>query len=385
MILFHAVFTVAQTEIKRMKRFFGFVLKEFRHIFRDPRTLAILFGLPMVMIILFGYVVSNDIKDIRLAVVDPSRDAVTRQITDKILSSGYFISAGYLEQEKDIEQAFQGDRARLVLLFGSDFEEKLMREKKADVRLVVDAADANSAQLAVNYAEGIIRSWLREQAGEVKLPVQIEAIPRMMYNQELRGVYMFVPGLMALILMLISALMTSVTITREKEFGTMEPLLASPLKPREIIMGKVTPYVFLSFINAITIITLGILVFGVPLRGSVILLLAESMLYITLALSLGVFISSLARSQQIAMVISMVGLMLPTILLSGFIFPIDNMPEILQAFSTIMPARWFIVIVKNIMLKGTGLAFVWKETLILLAMTLFFIIAAVRKFKTRLE
>ena len=368
-----------------MKRFFGFVLKEFRHIFRDPRTLAILFGLPMVMIILFGYVVSNDIKDIRLAIVDPSRDAVTRQVTDKILSSGYFISAGYLEQEKDIEEAFQSDRARLVLLFGSDFEETLMRENRADIRLVVDAADANSAQLAVNYAEGIIRTWLREQAGEGKLPVQIEAIPRMMYNQELRGVYMFVPGLMALILMLISALMTSVTITREKEFGTMEPLLASPLKPREIIMGKVTPYVFLSFINAVTIITLGILVFGVPLRGSVALLLAESMLYITLALSLGVFISSLARSQQIAMVISMVGLMLPTILLSGFIFPIDNMPEILQVFSAIMPARWFIVIVKNIMLKGTGLAFVWKETLILLAMTLFFIIAAVRKFKTRLE
>ncbi len=368
-----------------MKRFFGFVLKEFRHIFRDPRTLVILFGLPIVMIILFGYVVSNDLKDIRLAIVDPSRDAMTRQITDKLLSSGYFISAGYLEREKDIEEAFQGDQARLVLLFGSDFEKRVIREKRADIRLVVDAADANSAQLAVNYAEGIIRSWLKEQAGEGKVPLQIQAIPRMMYNQEMRGVYMFVPGLMALILMLISALMTSVTITREKELGTMEPLLASPLKPREIILGKVTPYVFLSVVNAVTIIALGILVFNVPQRGSVSLLLGESMLYITLALSLGVFISSLAKSQQIAMVISLLGLMLPTILLSGFIFPVDNMPEILQVFSTIMPARWFIVIVKNIMLKGTGFAFVWKETLILLAMTLFFIVAAVMKFKTRLE
>jgi ABC-2 type transport system permease protein len=190
---------------------------------------------------------------------------------------------------------------------------------------------------------------------------------------------------MALILMLISALMTSVTITREKEFGTMELLLASPLKPREIILGKVTPYVLLSFTNAMTIVLLGFLVFHVPVRGSLWLLMLECMLYISLALSLGVLISIKAKSQQMAMFMSMLGLMLPTILLSGFIFPIDNMPEILQWVSTIMPARWFIVIVKNIMLKGTGMAFIWKETLILLGMTLFFILAAVKQFKIRLN
>jgi ABC-2 type transport system permease protein len=213
----------------------------------------------------------------------------------------------------------------------------------------------------------------------------VEAKPRMIYNISLKGVYMFVPGLMAMILMLISTLMTSITITREKELGTMEPLLASPLKPREIILGKVTPYIILSLVNAVSIIVLGILVFKVPVIGSIPLLLAESLLYIALALSLGVFISSISKSQQIAMVISMIGLMLPTILLSGFIFPIENMPEVLQWFSSIMPARWFIVIIKNIMLKGTGFAFVWKETAILAGMTLFFIMAAVIRFKTRLE
>jgi ABC-2 type transport system permease protein len=196
---------------------------------------------------------------------------------------------------------------------------------------------------------------------------------------------MFVPGLMALILMLISALMTSVTITREKEFGTMELLLASPLKPREIILGKVTPYVFLSLVNALTIILLGFLVFKVPVVGSLWLLMLECMLYITLALSLGVLISTSAKTQQVAMFMSMLGLMLPTILLSGFIFPIDNMPLVLQWFSAIMPARWFIVIVKNIMLKGTGFAFIWKETLILLGMTLFLILAAVKRFNIRLK
>jgi ABC-2 type transport system permease protein len=225
----------------------------------------------------------------------------------------------------------------------------------------------------------------QDLGGEVSLPWNVEVKPRMFYNEEMKGVYMFVPGLMALILMLISALMTSVTITREKELGTMELLLASPLKPREIILGKVTPYIFLSFINAMTIILLGFLVFGVPVVGSLWILMLECMLYITLALSLGVLISTAARTQQMAMVFSMLGLMLPTILLSGFIFPIDNMPRILQWFSAIMPARWFVVIVKNIMLKGTGFAFIWKETLILMGMTSLFLLAAVRRFNIRLE
>ncbi|MEX0982914.1 MAG: ABC transporter permease [Bacteroidales bacterium] len=368
-----------------MKRFLGFVKKEFRHIFRDVRTLVILFGLPVMMIILFGYVVSNDLKDIRIAILDLSGDRMTHDITNKVLASGYFVQAGNLTSEKEIERAFQSGRAKVVLIFGPDFESRVVNDKRAALRLVVDAADANSAQLAVNYAQGIIASYFTDLQNNVSVPWRVETRSRMMYNESMKGVYMFVPGLMALILMLISALMTSITITREKEFGTMEPLLASPLRPREIILGKVTPYVLLSFVNALTILILGVLVFKVPVTGSIPLLLAESLLYITLALSLGVFISSVAKTQQIAMVFSMVGLMLPTILLSGFIFPIENMPAVLQWFSSIMPARWFIVIIKNIMLKGTGLLFVWKETLILLLMTVFFILAAVRRFKTRLE
>ena len=368
-----------------MKRFLGFVKKEFRHIFRDVRTLAFLFGLPVVLLIVFGYVVSNDLKDIRIAVLDMSGDQTTRDITNKILSSGYFVFAGNLQSEKEIEHVFQSGQAKIVVMFQQDFESTLTNEKRASLRLVVDAADANSAQLAANYAQKIIISYFRELQRDVQLPWEVEAKPRMMYNMSLKGVYMFVPGLMAMILMLISTLMTSITITREKELGTMEPLLASPLKPREIILGKVTPYIILSLVNAVSIIVLGILVFKVPVIGSIPLLLAESLLYIALALSLGVFISSISKSQQIAMVISMIGLMLPTILLSGFIFPIENMPDVLQWFSSIMPARWFIVIIKNIMLKGTGFAFVWKETAILAGMTLFFIMAAVIRFKTRLE
>jgi ABC-2 type transport system permease protein len=208
---------------------------------------------------------------------------------------------------------------------------------------------------------------------------------RMFYNPELKSVFMFVPGIMAMILMLISAMMTSISIAREKEMGTMEVLLVSPLRPLQIIIGKVTPYVFLSFINAFTIIILGNTVFGIPINGSLILLFTESLLFILLALSLGIFISTISKSQQVAMFISLFALMLPTILLSGFIFPIESMPKILQWLSILMPPRWFIVILKSILLKGTGLAFIWKETLILLGMTIFFIIMSVKKFKIRLE
>jgi len=368
-----------------VKRFFGFVRKEFQHIFRDGRTLVILFGLPVVMIVLFGYVVTNEIKDVRVGIWDRSRDQITTQAIQKIFSSGYFIPAGYVDREEEIETLFRSGKAKVVVVFEEHFEINLEREKQAALKLITDASDANSAQLAQTYLQGVLLSYFHSIHQDVQIPWAVNVKPRMFYNEEIKGVYMFVPGLMALILMLISALMTSVTITREKEFGTMELLLASPLKPREIILGKVTPYVLLSFINAMTIILLGFLVFDVPVVGSMWLLMLECMLYITLALSLGVLISTSAKTQQIAMVLSMLGLMLPTILLSGFIFPIDNMPVILQGLSTIMPARWFIVIVKNIMLKGTGFAFVWKETLILLGMTAFFILAAVKRFNIRLE
>jgi ABC-2 type transport system permease protein len=368
-----------------VSRFFGFVRKEFQHIFRDKRTLLILFGLPIVMIVLFGYVVTTEISDVEVGIWDRSMDQASIQATQKIFSSGYFVPAGYLEQEEEIGELFRSGHAKVVVVFEADFEKNLKRDNRASIRLITDASDANSAQLAQTYLQGVLLSYFQSLNQDIQPPWSVNVESRMFYNEELKGVYMFVPGLMALILMLISALMTSVTITREKEFGTMELLLASPLKPREIILGKVTPYVLLSFVNALTIIFLGFLVFKVPVVGSIWLLLLVCMLYITLALSLGVLISTSAKTQQVAMFMSLLGLMLPTILLSGFIFPIDNMPKILQWLTHIMPPRWFIVIVKNIMLKGTGFVHIWKESLILLSMTVFFILAAVRRFNIRLK
>ena len=367
-----------------MKRFLGFVRKEFFHIFRDTRTMLILFGLPVAQIIIFGYVVTNDLKDIRVAVVDLSRDEVTDAITDKIFSSGYFILDGYYTGPVDVEAIFRQGNVKEVILFEEGFARKLQRGEGADVQLLADASDANTANLVVNYTSGIIRTYLSDIASGAQVTPTLVTESRMEFNQSLKGVFMFVPGTMALILMLVSAMMTSISIAREKELGTMETLLASPLRPLQIILGKVTPYVALSFINAITILLLGYFVFGVPVKGSIVLLLAECILFIMLALSLGIFISTISTSQQMAMFISMFALMLPTLLLSGFIFPIENMPVILQWLSYIMPPRWFIVIIKNIMLKGTGMEFIWKETLVLAAMMVFFIFLSLKKFKIRL-
>jgi ABC-2 type transport system permease protein len=272
-----------------------------------------------------------------------------------------------------------------VIVFESNFEENLYRKGIANIQLFTDASDANQAKLIAEYTSGIIRVYANDLNAGFKMPYLIQTEARMFYNPELKGVYMFVPGIMAMILMLVSALMTSISIVREKEMGTMEVLLVSPLKPIQIILGKVMPYVFLSFINAGFIIILSLTVFNLPVQGSIILLLAECLLFIVLALSLGILISSSTDNQQVAMLLSMVALMLPTMLLSGFIYPIENMPLILQWLCQIMPPKWFIEIVKGIMLKGVGLDKLWFETLVLMGMTIFLLAISARKFKKRLE
>jgi len=368
-----------------MNRFWGFVTKELNHILRDYRTLLILFGMPVVQLLLFGYVVTNELKDIRVAVYDQSNDRHTRQIMNKILASGYFILDGYIDHEEEIEEKFREGNVKELIIFGNDFAGNLEREKKAEIQLLADASDANTANLVVNYTSGIITDYIRDLNRNIPVPLRNVTEVRMMYNENMAGVYMFVPGTMALILMLVSALMTSISIAREKELGTMETLLVSPLKPLQIVLGKVTPYLGLSFFNSIGILVIGYFVFGLPIRGNILLLLIECLLYIGVALSLGILISTIARTQQMAMFTSMLALMLPTILLSGFIFPIENMPSILQWLSVIVPAKYFIVIIKNIMLKGTDFTFIWKETLVLLFMMTLMILISVKRFKIRLE
>lgn len=368
-----------------MKRFIGFIKKEFYHIFRDRRSLFILFGMPIAQILLFGFAITNEINNVDIAILDHSKDATTKEIINKIAASKYFSIKQMVNREADIASVFKKGEVKAVLNFEKDFSKNLIKEHKATIQIITDATDPNTANTISNYVNAILQKYQKELNKDITMVYQIVPETRMVYNPELKSVYMFVPGVMTIILMLVSAMMTSISITREKELGTMEILLVSPLKPIQVIIGKVFPYIFLSIINAVVIVTLSIFIFKMPVQGNLFLLGLESILFIISALALGILISTISATQQTAMMISLMGLMLPVILLSGFIFPISSMPIPLQVISNIIPAKWFIIIIKGIMLKGVGLQFIWKETLILLGMTVFFMALSVKKYKIRLE
>lgn len=369
-----------------MDAFIGFVVKEFKQIYRDKRTLLVLFGMPIIQMLVFGFAIRNEVQNAKVMVLDASHDQVTRELISKIDASNYFTVEGEIQDYSDIEELFQEGDIDEVLVFEKDFARKLKRSEQPSVKVITDASNPNLAQLIQQYSTSIIVDFQQHQIDNAKLQQSgITTNVNMLFNPQLESVNLFVPGLIAVILMLISALMTSISITREKEMGNMEILLVSPLRPSQIIVGKVLPYMVLAFVNVLTVLALARWVFAVPFRGSYTLFLLESLLFIFTALALGVLISTIADDQQTAMMASLAGLLLPTVMLSGFIFPISSMPLLLQWISNIIPARWFLVIVRSIMLKDSGLLFIWKETLILLVMTLGFIGLSIKKFKVRLE
>lgn len=368
-----------------MKRFIGFLTKEFYHIFRDKRTMFILFGMPIAQILLFGFAITNEINNVDIAILNLSKDTETQKIINKINGSNYFKIEQEISNENEIENVFKKGKVKAVLVFENHFINQLKTQNQAKVQVITDATDPNIANTISNYVQAILLNYTNEINRNNKSTYQIRTQTQLYYNPELKSVFTFVPGVMTIILMLVSAMMTSISITREKELGTMEILLVSPLKPFQVIFGKVFPYIFLSIINATFILLLGFFVFKMPIEGSLFLLAFESILFIVSALSLGILISTISNTQQTAMMISLFGLMLPVIILSGFIFPISSMPLPMQIISNIIPAKWFIIIIKAIMLKGASLAIIWKETLILIGMTALFIGLSIKNYKIRLE
>ncbi len=368
-----------------MKRFLAFLRKEFYHIFRDPRTLIILFGIPIAQLLLFGYVMTNEVRNVKIAIVDHSKDDLSKRLSQKLLSSGFFQLSAIPASENDYEELFRSGKVKEIIVFEPNFAKNLIKEGKAGIQVLADASEPNAAQLIVNYTTAITNNFVKEEFVKDQTPPGINIKVRMLFNENMRDAYNFIPGLVAVILMLISAMMTAITIAREKETGTMEILLASPLKPIQIILGKVVPYMILSVINALVVLILGRLVFGVPIIGSFGLLFGEILLFIFLALSLGIMISTFVESQLTALALSGFALMLPSILLSGFIFPIKNMPIPLQVVANLMPPRWFIEVNRTVMLKGGGLDEIWPHTLVLMGMSALFIFISIRKFKIRLQ
>jgi len=367
-----------------MKQFRTFVRKEFYHIFRDKRTMLILLVMPIVQIMLFGFAITTEVKNVNVAVFDPSKDASTQLLKERIQISEYFTIAEELTSPDQINNVFKYGKINLVIVFSENFADNLLRGE-AKIQLIADGTDPNQASTLTGYASGIMASYQQELMEQYKIPFQIIPEVKMLYNPQAKSAYNFVPGVMGLILMLICAMMTSIAIVREKETGTMEILLSSPMKPIYIILSKAVPYFTLSIFNLITILLLSVFVLNVPVAGSLLLLMLTSLLFIFVALSLGLFISTLVDTQMAAMLASGMGLMMPVMLLSGMMFPIESMPKILQWISAIVPARWYIEAVKKIMIQGVEIQFVAKELLIIGSMTIGLIALALSKFKIRLS
>lgn len=367
-----------------MKQFLVFVRKEFYHVFRDRKTLLMLFGLPVVQIVLFGFALTNEVKNSKIIVADYAKDISSQKLITKIEASNYFEIEKALINYKDVEAAFKKGDIKAAVIFPANFSNDLIHTNKAQIQIIADASDPNQATQLTNYLTSIIQGYQQTLAQNNPMPYQIIPEVRMLYNPELKGVTTFVPGVMALVLMLVCTMMTSVSIVREKELGTMEILLVSPFKPLLVILSKAVPYLALSLINLAVILLLSVFLLDMPINGSIFLLFFESTLFIITSLSVGLIISTATASQQMAMTLSLMGMMLPTLLFTGFLFPLENMPKALQVIANIVPSKWYYIIIKDVMLKGLGIAAVWRETLILAGMTVILLTISLKKFKIRL-
>jgi len=367
-----------------MKAFFAFLKKEFCHILRDKRTLVILFLMPILLVLLFGFALTNDIKNAPIAILDNSNDPITRAIEERLRASEYFEIAQYPTSITYANQLLQRGTIKAIVVFPEKFSAELQRENSAPMRVITDASDPNEASNLASYITAIANQECEKVFGKNTIP-QITANIKFLYNPQLKSSYYFVPGVMGLILFLVCTLMTSVGIVREKEMGTMEVLLVSPIKPIYIILAKALPYLIISFAIICIILLISVFILDVPIKGSISLLFLVSAIYTFLALSLGILVSTIANTQQTAMFISTIVMILPIMLLSGMVFPIENMPKILQWISNIVPARWYIEALKDIMLKGSGIEIIAKEICILIAMSLVCITTSLARFKIRLE
>lgn len=368
-----------------MKQLLVFIRKEFYHVFRDKRTLLIMFGLPVVQVLLFGFALTSEVKNSNIIILDQSKDANTEKLINKIKASSYFTVIESMGRYDEIEESFKKGEAKSALIFPPNFGNNLLHSGKAPVQIITDGSDPNTAKIIVNYLTAIIRDYQYEISPTVPLPYQIIPEIRMLYNEEGNGSLNFIPGVVALVLMIVCTALTSVSIVKEKELGTMEVLLVSPFKPVMVLIAKAIPYLLLSIANFTAILLLAVYVLDVEIRGSLMLIFFESILFIITCLSLGLLISNSTSSQQTALLLSMMGMMIPTMIFTGFMFPLENMPYIFQLISNVVPSRWYFIIMKSVMLKGLGIEAIWKETLILIGMTIVLLAIALKNFKIRLS
>ena len=368
-----------------MTAFGSFIRKEFLHILRDKLTLLIVVGMPVAQLLLFGYAITTEVRNAEIAVYDPVNDALTKRIIDRLDASRYFNVGERITDTDRIDRVFREGRTSLVVVFSDGFSGNLL-SGEASIQLIADGTDPNQASMITSYAGSILSSVAQELAEENGVRrATVTPVVRMLYNPQGKSAYNFVPGVMGMILMMICAMMTAIAIAKEKETGTMEVLLTSPVKPLHIIIAKAIPYLVLSVILLILILLCAVFVMGVPIAGSFLALCAVSVLFLACNLFLGLLISTVVNTQMAAMIVSGMGLMMPTMLLSGLIFPIESMPLALQWLSAAVPARWYIQAIKMVMIQGSPVACIMPEIGILSLMAIVFVAISLGNFKTRLS
>lgn len=370
-----------------MKQFLAFVKKEFLYILRDPRTMLILLAMPIIMMMLFGFAITTEVKNTKLAIYDPSHDAVTQKIIERFSNNKYFEIDREMKDLSEVEDLFKSGEINLCLAFSDNFADDMLHTREASIQILADGSEPNQASMRVNYATQILNDYQRELMQQSGIRPQFQIVPqmKMLFNPQQKSEYNFVPGVIGMMLLLICAMMSSIAIVRERETGTMEVLLASPLPPSYILIAKAIPYFCISSIDLVTTLCVARFLLHIPIAGSLLTIVALALVYIFMALSLGLLISSIAQSQLAAMLLSSMVLMLPTILLSGMMFPVEAMPWWLKDLSAIIPARWFIDAIRKLMIQGVSLQFVIKEFVILACMAALFLAVAIKKFKIRLE
>jgi ABC-2 type transport system permease protein len=364
-----------------MGRLFAVARKEVIQIRRDKRSLGMAFAVPAVLILVFGYVINFDVRDIRLAVLDRDATAQSRSLVDAFTASGYFRVVAHLGREAEAERRFHDRSARIALVIPPGFARDLAAGRPAQLQALVDGSDANTASIAMNYGAAIVNAWAAGTApGGVALAA-VQPVSRVWYNQELKSQHMVVPGLIAVIMMIIAGLLTALTIAREWERGTMEQLAATPVHRAEVILGKLLPYLGIGLVDVTVAVLLGVTVFGVPFRGNVVLLFGMSTLFLIGALCLGLVISAALKVQLFAMQVGLIATLLPSLLLSGLLYDIAAMPAPLRAISYLVPARYFVTVLRGIFLKGVGPQVLWAQGLGMILFALGGLTLAVRAFR----
>jgi ABC-2 type transport system permease protein len=348
-------------------RIYAIIQKEFRQIRRDARTLYLIFFLPVFLLMLFGYALSLDVRNIKIAIHNQDNSAETRDFINMLKSSGYFNIVGYIYDEKEINKYLDEKLAQCVVMFPENFTEDLNSGKSAKIQFLVDGVDGNTATVIMNYMNSATGFYTQRIAAEylarygLKAFIPINPQPVFWYNPDLNTTKFLIPGLFSMILIITAVILTCLSIVKEKELGSMEQLKVSPLGSLELIVGKTIPYTLVALMVAAFTLFISHLAFGIEVKGSYLLLFVSTLIFLVAALSIGIFISTVANSQQVAFQIASIATMLPTFVLSGFIFPIEGMPKVIQILTNVTPAKFYIIILRSIMLKGVGIEAIWKQ------------------------